>query len=100
METRSASADDFANASYDDQLWMLSCVGARAEAARMGRGGYGDTSVLYALFAMGLYNWSEVEKPSSANVRPFRYTAVLGQELLRRIELTEDRVGCLWLIFH
>jgi hypothetical protein len=71
---------------------MLSCLGVVSEDRRKGRGGHGDTSVLRDLFRMGQLDWDEYQKPSPANTRSFRYTAALGQELLRRIERSEDRV--------
>ena len=97
-ETRLASTEAYHHASYDDWLWMLSCRGVRAQELRAGRGGYGDTSVLNSLFRMGQWDWPEAQKPSPPVVRSIRYSAALGQELLRRIELSEDRVCCFWLI--
>ena len=97
-ETRLASTDAYHHASFDDRLWMLSCRGVRAQELRAGRGGYGDTSVLNSLFQMGQWDWPEAQKPSPPVVRSIRFSAALGQELLRRIELSEDRVCCFWLI--
>jgi hypothetical protein len=89
---RLASDDTYLNSSHDDQLFMLSCLGVLQEERRRGRVGHGNTSVLRDLFRMGQHDWAEFQKPSPANTRSFRYTAALGQELLTRIERTEDRV--------
>jgi hypothetical protein len=89
---RVASNETYVRSSFDDRLFMLSCLGVVSEDRRKGRGGHGDVSVLRDLFRMGHLDWDEYQKPSPANIRSFRYTAALGQELLRRIERTEDRV--------
>jgi hypothetical protein len=89
---RVASDERYVRSSFDDRLFMLSCLGVVSEDRRKGRGGHGDTSVLRDLFRMGQLDWDEYQKPSPANTRSFRYTAALGQELLRRIERSEDRV--------
>jgi hypothetical protein len=89
---RLASDDTYLYCSHDDQLFMLSCLGVLQEERRKGRGGHGNTSILRDLFRMGQLDWDDFQKPSPANTRSFRYTAALGQELLTRIEKSEDRV--------
>ena len=73
-------------------LTELSCAGAQAEEAQTGRRGFGNTQVLRHLFQMGHYKWAVHQKPAPATLQSFRYSAVLGQELLAWIEATEDRV--------
>jgi len=90
---RVASDDSYVHCTIDDRLFMLSCLGVVSEDRRKGRGGHGDTTVLRDLFRIGQFDWAEYQKPSPANTRSFRYTAAISQELLRRIELSEDRVN-------
>jgi uncharacterized protein YukE len=89
---RVAGDATYVGCSFDDRLFMLACLGVVSEDKRKGRGGHGDTTVLRDLFRMGQLDWDEFQKPSSANTRSFRYTAALCQELLKRIERSEDRV--------
>ena len=97
-ETQSLLAEAFLNATNDDRLWMFACSGARAEEARRRRTDLATSSQLRFLFDIGQFDWAEHHQPSPATTRSFRYTAAIGQELLRRIETSEDRVSVFWVI--
>src|SRR5580704_3973232 len=51
-------------------------------------------SVLRRLLTIGIYNWEEPNKKGegACPATLIRYAAVLGNELLKRIEVAEDRV--------
>ena len=98
VERRNTTDEAYAYASYDDRLWMLSCGGAREEEGRRSRVGYGGTGVLRDLFDMGQFQWADRHKPSPVSLRAFRFTSAMGQELLRRIEGTETKVGTFSII--
>ncbi len=98
VEERDNTDDAYAYASHDDRLWMLACAGARDEEERRSRAGYGQTGVLRDLFDMGQYQWSDFHKPSPASLRPIRYASAVGQELLKRIERMETKVGSFSII--
>ena len=51
--------------------------------------------VLNRILLMGIYNWKDTDKQGggSCPVMSIRYAAVLGNQLLRRIERGNDKVG-------
>ena len=97
-DLRNTTDAAYRDASQDDRLWMLSCAGVRAGEARSGRRGFGSTQVLRNLLHMGQLDWAAHHKPAPHTTRSFRYTAALGEELLARIEASEDRVSVFWVI--
>ena len=86
------------NTSQNDRLWMLSCAGVRAGEDRTGQRGFGNTQVLRNLLHMGHLDWAAHHKPAPHTIQSFRYSAALGEELLARIEASEDRVSVFQVI--
>ena len=78
-DLRNTTDAAYRDASQDDRLWMLS-------------------QVLRNLLHMGQLDWAAHHKPAPHTTRSFRYTAALGEELLARIEASEDRVSVFWVI--
>ena len=97
-DLRSTTDAAYRDASQDDRLWMLSCAGVRAGEAQAGRRGFGSTQVLRNLLHMGQLDWAAHHKPAPHTIQSFRYSAALGEELLTRIEASEDRVSVFWVI--
>ena len=97
-ELRQTTDTAYCDASQDDRLWMLSCAGVRAGEGRTERRGFGNNQVLRNLLHMGQLDWAVHHKPAPHTTRSFRYTAALGEELLARIEASEDRVSVFWVV--
>ena len=47
---------------------------------------------------MGQLDWAVHHKPAPHTIQSFRYSVALGEELLARIEASEDRVSVFWVI--
>ena len=97
-DLRNTTNAAYRDASQDDRLWMLSCAGVQAGEDQAGRRGFGTTQVLRHLLHMGQLDWAAHHKPAPHTIRSFRYSAALGEELLTRIEASEDKVSVFWVI--
>jgi hypothetical protein len=77
-----------------DALWGYTVRARMVDYPRMlTRPGY--RPMMYRLFSMGINDWGTPDRPTNsapANIN-FRYTACMGNELLKYIYDLEDKVG-------
>ena len=95
LEGISRDADKLDEWYHSDSFFGFAIAAHLDRIVRMGR--LERDMVLSRILLMGIYDWKDTDKQGggSCPVMSIRYTAVLGNQLLQRIERGDDKVGLL-----
>ena len=94
MSREGAERDDLGACYHSDALFGFAIRAHHAQVVR--RANPVKHSVLRRILNIGIYDWSDVDRCGGGGncpSLPIRYAAVLGHELLVRIEAAESRVS-------
>ena len=92
-EGASRDADELDEWFHSDALFGFAIATHSDRVVQMGR--IERDVVLNRILSMGIYDWKDTDKQGggSCPVMSIRYAAVLGNQLLQRIERGDDKVG-------